>query len=296
MISLVGFADGSGRVLAVKDYRGEVSMERVREFCDNVFRTGDAADMPPLVQLGDVNFVFTKSKEVYAFAASRWDANCSLALEFLEQILEVLKSYSHHDELKADKIREKLTLVLSVLDEAMDFGYPQMLEADILKQYVFEKSIPTDDRKKEKLRERQMRAAAAATGAVPWAAPHTSHGKAKLKLSDGYIRWKIPEMTGGEEYRLTSSVDMVYKARKKHSAQVTAMKFITKKGKCEKDLEGLRQEIEILRNLKHENIVEMLDAFETPTEFCVVTEFAHGELFEVLQHDRRLKEDQRRGK
>eukprot|EP00894_Picocystis_sp_ML_P005272 jgi/Pico_ML_1/55789/g1427.t1 len=262
MISLVGFADGSGRVLAVKDYRGEVSMERVREFCDNVFRTGDAADMPPLVQLGDVNFVFTKSKEVYAFAASRWDANCSLALEFLEQILEVLKSYSHHDELKADKIREKLTLVLSVLDEAMDFGYPQMLEADILKQ----------------------------------AAPHTSHGKAKLKLSDGYIRWKIPEMTGGEEYRLTSSVDMVYKARKKHSAQVTAMKFITKKGKCEKDLEGLRQEIEILRNLKHENIVEMLDAFETPTEFCVVTEFAHGELFEVLQHDRRLKEDQRRGK
>mmetsp|Transcript_4770 Transcript_4770/g.30196 ORF Transcript_4770/g.30196 Transcript_4770/m.30196 type:complete len:824 (+) Transcript_4770:115-2586(+) len=70
------------------------------------------------------------------------------------------------------------------------------------------------------------------------------------------------------------------------------MKFITKKGKCEKDLEGLRQEIEILKNLKHENIVEMLDAFETPTEFCVVTEFAHGELFEVLQHDRRLKEDQ----
>lgn len=84
----------------------------------------------------------------------------------------------------------------------------------------------------------------------------------------------------------------MYKARKKHSAQVTAMKFITKKGKCEKDLEGLRQEIEILKNLKHENIVEMLDAFETPTEFCVVTEFAHGELFEVLQHDRRLKEDQ----
>lgn len=387
MISLVGFADGSGRVLAVKDYRGEVSMERVREFCDDVFRTGDAADTPPVVQMGDVNFVFTKSKEVYAFAASRWDVNCSLALEFLEQIVEVLKSYSQYNEVKADKIRERLTLVLSILDEAMDFGYPQMLEADILKQYVFEKSIPTDDRKKEKLRERQMRAAAAATGAVPWrktglvyrrnevyldciekvsallspsgeilsgevagvvkmncllsgmpecriglndklspdgstspglaspslqsamgnrtmgrqvqldslrfhqavrlrnyeedkeicfippdgefdllhytqtshidtpfrvmpiytqqgrtrgeyqvtiramfprelsafkvvlllpvpsttakAAPHTSHGKAKLKLSDGYIRWKIPEMTGEDEYRLTSSVDMV---------------------------------------------------------------------------------------
>lgn len=31
---------------------------------------------------------------------------------------------------------------------------------------------------------------------------------------------------------------------------------------------------QILRKLKHENIIEMLDAFESPQEFCVVTEFA----------------------
>jgi hypothetical protein len=31
---------------------------------------------------------------------------------------------------------------------------------------------------------------------------------------------------------------------------------------------------QILRQLKHENIIEMLDAFESPQEFCVVTEFA----------------------
>lgn len=32
--------------------------------------------------------------------------------------------------------------------------------------------------------------------------------------------------------------------------------------------------VQILRKLKHENIIEMLDSFETPEEFCVVTEFA----------------------
>jgi hypothetical protein len=31
------------------------------------------------------------------------------------------------------------------------------------------------------------------------------------------------------------------------------------------------QEIEILRQLRHENIIQMLDAFETKTDFCVVT-------------------------
>lgn len=32
--------------------------------------------------------------------------------------------------------------------------------------------------------------------------------------------------------------------------------------------------MQILRKLRHENIIQMLDSFETPQEFCVVTEFA----------------------
>ena len=54
---------------------------------------------------------------------------------------------------------------------------------------------------------------------------------------------------------------------------------------------NLRQEIEILRSLRHENIIQMLDTFETKSEFCVVTEFAQGELFEILEDDKRLPED-----
>lgn len=41
--------------------------------------------------------------------------------------------------------------------------------------------------------------------------------------------------------------------------------------------------LQILRPLRHENIILMLDAFETPRDFCVVTEFAQGELFRVLE-------------
>ncbi|CAN6457993.1 unnamed protein product [Victoria cruziana] len=36
----------------------------------------------------------------------------------------------------------------------------------------------------------------------------------------------------------------------------------------------------------------MLDAFESPQEFCVVTEFAQGELFEILEDDKCLPEKQ----
>ena len=64
------------------------------------------------------------------------------------------------------------------------------------------------------------------------------------------------------------------------------------RGKNEKDLNNLRQEIEILRRLKHENIILLLDAFETPQEFCLVTEFAQGELFEILEDDKNLPESE----
>lgn len=39
---------------------------------------------------------------------------------------------------------------------------------------------------------------------------------------------------------------------------------------------------QILRQLKHENIIEMLDAFESPQEFCVVTEFGQVSLLSQL--------------
>ncbi|CAI0412876.1 unnamed protein product, partial [Linum tenue] len=85
-----------------------------------------------------------------------------------------------------------------------------------------------------------------------------------------------------------------------HPWQTVAMKFIMKQGKTEKDVHNLRQEIEILRKLKHENVIEMLDSFESPQEFCVVTEFARyyvvlssiGELFEILEDDKCLPEEQ----
>eukprot|EP01038_Epipyxis_sp_PR26KG_P006132 gene6132-8455_t len=86
------------------------------------------------------------------------------------------------------------------------------------------------------------------------------------------------------------SFGKVYKARRKNTGFSVAMKFINKHGKSEKDIKNLRQEIGILRKLNHENIILMFDAFETDRDFCVVTEYAQGELFDILQDDQRLPE------
>lgn len=92
--------------------------------------------------------------------------------------------------------------------------------------------------------------------------------------------------------------------------------FIPKKGRSDEELESLREEIRILSRLEHENIVRLLDSFETSRQFGVVMEFAQvrerhrerytwricvhltrrcmrqGDLFSLLQDDHALAEDQ----
>ncbi|XP_040460070.1 serine/threonine-protein kinase 36 [Falco naumanni] len=88
------------------------------------------------------------------------------------------------------------------------------------------------------------------------------------------------------------SFGRVYKGRRKHSAQVVALKFIPKVGRSEKEMKNLQREIEIMRGLYHPNIIQMLDSFETDKEVVVVTDYAEGELFQILEDDGSLPEDQ----
>ncbi|XP_029789661.1 serine/threonine-protein kinase 36 isoform X3 [Suricata suricatta] len=99
-------------------------------------------------------------------------------------------------------------------------------------------------------------------------------------------KYHVLEMIG------EGSFGRVYKGRRKYSAQVVALKFIPKLGRSEKELRNLQREIEIMRHLRHPNIVHMLDSFETDKEVVVVTDYAEGELFQILEDDGKLPEDQ----
>jgi fused-like protein len=88
------------------------------------------------------------------------------------------------------------------------------------------------------------------------------------------------------------SFGKVFKARRKGTGLVVALKTIVKKGKNEKELRALRGEIEITTRLNHDNIVTLLEAFETTNEFVLVMEYAKGELYEVLEDDKQLPEEE----
>ncbi len=74
--------------------------------------------------------------------------------------------------------------------------------------------------------------------------------------------------------------------------QIVALKFIPKLNRSPAELLALEREIEIMRGLHHRSIVALYDWFETDEEVCVVTDFAEGDLFQIIEDDRRLPEEQ----
>ena len=79
------------------------------------------------------------------------------------------------------------------------------------------------------------------------------------------------------------SFGRVFKARRKYTSQIVAIKMINKLGQSPEDLTNFRREIDILRCVDHPHIMRMIDIFETDTDFCVVSEFACGDLFQAVQ-------------
>ena len=57
------------------------------------------------------------------------------------------------------------------------------------------------------------------------------------------------------------------------------MKFIPKANRLEKELKSLQREIDIMRRLKHKNIVSLLDSFETAKEVSIIIFSINGTSF-----------------
>ncbi|KAF5403047.1 hypothetical protein PHET_03322 [Paragonimus heterotremus] len=101
----------------------------------------------------------------------------------------------------------------------------------------------------------------------------------------GLERYTVLECIG------EGSFGRVYRGRVKDNGQIVAMKFIPKVGKSEKSLKNLKREIGIMQSMHHANIIEMKDTFETEREVVAITDYAEGDLFQVIEDDGQLSEE-----
>jgi len=62
---------------------------------------------------------------MYFVALTRSNVNPALAFEYMFQLIKILKAYLGED-FDENNMRNNMTLIYELMDETMDFGYPQV--------------------------------------------------------------------------------------------------------------------------------------------------------------------------
>ncbi|KAJ3366900.1 AP-1 complex subunit mu-1 [Kappamyces sp. JEL0680] len=99
------------------------------------------------------------------------NSNAAMILLFLHKLCSVFTDY--FKELEEESIRDNFVIIYELLDEMMDFGYPQVTEPKILKEYITQESYKL---------EKQARPPMAVTNAVSWRSEGLKYRKNEVFL------------------------------------------------------------------------------------------------------------------
>jgi AP-1 complex subunit mu len=79
-------------------------------------------------------YLYIRHNNLYVLALTKRNSNAAEILLFLHRIVEVFTEY--FKELEEESIRDNFVIIYELLDEMMDFGYPQTTETKILQEYA----------------------------------------------------------------------------------------------------------------------------------------------------------------
>ncbi|XP_015959058.1 AP-2 complex subunit mu [Arachis duranensis] len=137
--SAVYFLNLRGDVLINRLYRDDVGGNMVDAFRTHIMQTKELGTCP-VRQIGGCSFFYMRISNVYIVIVVSTNANVACAFKFVVEAVALFKSYfgGAFDE---DAIRNNFVLIYELLDEIMDFGYPQNLSAEILKLYITQEGV-----------------------------------------------------------------------------------------------------------------------------------------------------------
>ncbi|KAF5897033.1 AP-1 complex subunit mu-1-like, partial [Clarias magur] len=159
----VGFSShgnipNSNMVLICRNYMGSVNMSEIDHLMPIMMKREEEAELSPLVSHGSTHFLYIKHNNIYLVAVTKKNTNAALVYSFLYKLVEVFTEY--FKVVEEESIRDNFVTVYELLDEIMDFGFPQTTDSKILLEYITQQG--------HKLEVGAPRPPATVTNAVSW--------------------------------------------------------------------------------------------------------------------------------
>ena len=179
MISTIFIATNKGEILIIRQYKDNVSRYECQSFC-NRFIAGKEASEKPIVKLNECSYIHTLVGDVCLVAATKENVNACLVVKFLYKFLELVKQYfGSTTPIDENSVRKNFVLIYELLDEVIDFGYPQIMEHEILRKYITQGGMKMADLNDE---DQLKQITIAATGATPWRPEGIKHRRNEVYI------------------------------------------------------------------------------------------------------------------
>ena len=127
-----------GDSIIYRDFRRDIKKSN-DIFFHNVNFIKEEEVAPPLFNIDGINFIYVKTDDLYIVISTLDNASPNYYLEVLDRIIKVIKD--HIGELNEETIRKNFVLIYEIIDEMIDFGYPQLSDTEQVKEFVFTEPI-----------------------------------------------------------------------------------------------------------------------------------------------------------
>jgi AP-2 complex subunit mu-1 len=114
----------------------------------------------PVVNIARTSFFYIKKSNIWLAVVTKQNINAAMCFEFLNKAVEVMQSY--FGKISEENIKNNFVLIYELLDEILDFGYPQNSDVGILKTYITQQGV------KSQTKEETAQITNQVTGQIGW--------------------------------------------------------------------------------------------------------------------------------
>jgi AP-4 complex subunit mu-1 len=140
MLSQFFILSARGDTIITRDFRGDLAKGTNEVFFHQVkFWKGEA---PPAFNVEGINFLYLRRNGLYLVATSQYNVAPSFVFSMLLRLVKVVKDFC--GVLTEESIRKNFVLVYEVIDELIDFGYPQSTSTEQVRPFIVNDPIAVE--------------------------------------------------------------------------------------------------------------------------------------------------------
>ena len=102
--------------------------------------------------MNGLNFFYTKKFGIYFVATTKHNVSPSFVMDIIYRMMKVFRDYC--GVLNEESIRKNFVLIYEIIDEIIDYGHPQLVATENIRQYTISDPIMIQNNNNAKIKEK----------------------------------------------------------------------------------------------------------------------------------------------